>query len=217
MTQTVFGTALTELGHASDGTRSWSTPAELLRTVQDERIQVDIEHRGVGCGKVIFIERRGGAVWLVAEVDDAVAPEVHVLVGTEQRSVPVPLYWSVARIGSADDGYLLTSASLTSRPARVNAVPVEFRAGNANLAAYHSSSASERHLLKRAAEYDLRRHGAPLTVRNASHFEQRGRSLDTLDAAERIALLEDQHYERKAEQRPHGQLQWRPSVITNVR
>lgn len=164
MTQTVYGVALDQLGHARDGTRFWATPSSMLRSVQDETIPVDVDH-GRQCGEVIFIRRaRDGRVWLVAEVNDDVSPQVRVRVGTETRSVPTPFYWSVSRIGGPDHGFVLGPVALTSHPARVNARPVEFRAGDAHMAAYQSHDRFERELLERAHEYDLRRHGAPLVV-----------------------------------------------------
>jgi hypothetical protein len=162
--RTVYGIALDGIGHASSGGKHWATPANKLCTVQDAHIAVDVEH-GAECGRVIYLEKRGGNIWAVAEVADEVTPEVRVrLSPVEVRSVPTEFYWSVSRIGDDHLGYALTGLALTWSPARVGARPVTFRDGNAARAASKASDPFERELLHRASEYDLRRHGGPLMV-----------------------------------------------------
>jgi hypothetical protein len=158
VTQTVFGIALDGLGHASSGGKHWATPADRLLTVQDQEIVVDVEHRGHPVGRVTYLERRGASIWLVAEVDDSVTPEVRVrLSPVEVRSVPSPFYFSISRLGDPTLGYALVSVALTASPARIAARPVIFKDGNAARAAGRESDEFSRGLLTRASEYDLRR------------------------------------------------------------
>jgi HK97 family phage prohead protease len=177
MTQTVYGVALDPIGAAMDGGRYWSTPSALLRSVQNDTIPVDRDHSGHPVGQVIYIERARGRVWIVAEVDDTIAPErlvrfypppptspLEKRAGPELRTVPVPFYWSVSRIGGPDHGFVLNSVALVQQTARVAPDPVVFRDGDACMAAFRSKNEFERDLLNRAHEYDLRRHGAALVV-----------------------------------------------------
>jgi hypothetical protein len=174
--KTVFGIALDAIGAASSGGRYWSTRSVHLGAVQDPVVAVDVDHSGIPIGRVVFIERTAdGQVRLVAEVDDEVSPEVRVRVGTELRSVPTPYFWSISRIGGAEDGYLLESVALSPTPARIAARPVTFRHGAASTAADKATDDFERALLRRASEYDLRRHhGAPLVV----YDEHRERAIE---------------------------------------
>lgn len=166
MTQTVFGVLTDALGHASDGRRHWATPALEVRTVQDTRIAINLDHNPYHeVGEAIYFERdRSQRLWLVAEVADDVAPSVSVRVGSETRSVPVPFYWSAERVGGPDFGIVISAVALTASPARVAARPVEIRQGDAHMAAWHSTDSFERGLLQRASEARLKRHGGPILV-----------------------------------------------------
>jgi HK97 family phage prohead protease len=191
VTQTVYGVALDKVSIATSAGRCWSTPSALLRTVQNAVIPVDIEH-GQVCGQVTYLERRHGQVWVVAHVADHVTPSVPVRVGRELRHVETPYYWSVSRIGGKEHGFVLDSIALTANPARISATPVVFRDGNASMAAFTSSDWHERELLKRAHEYDLRRHGNPIIVCGeddevsspaSSHMRARGPAIEIRAAA----------------------------------
>jgi HK97 family phage prohead protease len=192
VTQTVYGVALDKIGIASSAGRYWSTPSALLRSVQNPVIPVDIEH-GQVCGQVIYLERRHGQVWVVGHVSDDVSPHVPVRVGTELRHVETDFYWSVSRIGAPEHGYVLDSVALTASPARVSARPVTFLDGNAAMAASKSTDWHERDLLKRAYDYDLRRHGDPMIVcgddsellvaTNSSYARARGPMIEIRTAA----------------------------------
>jgi HK97 family phage prohead protease len=174
VTQTVYGILADELGHARrpELRKAWATPAAEVRSVQAPRIPVDRDHDHRWCGELIHLERAGGNLWAVAEVDDSVTSEVHVRVGSELRSAEVPMYWSATRRGGDDYGIELLSVALTPTPARVAARPVTFREGRAHLAAGRTSDPFERALLKRAAEAQLTRHGRPIVVHGGDPFHR---------------------------------------------
>jgi HK97 family phage prohead protease len=176
VTQTAYGILATELGHARSRTSTWSTPSSQIRTVQDPQLRIDVEHSGLPIGEAIFLERdRGGRVWLVAHIDDF-TPVIGVRVGAELRHLETPYYWSIARIGDPDYGYLLTSVALTASPARVGArswgEEVAFLPGQLD----HRSAADrwrsslksfEHEMLTRATQFHLDRRrngGGPLVV-----------------------------------------------------
>ena len=52
-------------------TVAWASPASEYRTVQPERILVDLEHDHTAVGEIVHLERsRDGRLWAVAHVDD---------------------------------------------------------------------------------------------------------------------------------------------------
>jgi hypothetical protein len=127
--QTVYGAVHDRLGHINGETRS--TPAAAMRPYQDD-VAVDFDHNHQPVGRVLHLEHRGGSLWAVAEVDDAVDSGVAVAVGDQVVTVDRPLYWSSETIGDTDSGLLLQWLSLTHFPARVCPSPVTFLPGKAD-------------------------------------------------------------------------------------
>ena len=131
MRHTVVGVVADELGHAYHPmarTRASSAPASEYRAVQPERIPVDLDHDGQSVGRVIYLERSGGCLWAVAEVD--AEPTVSVRVGADTVEVGAPLYFSAERVSTPDDrDFLLRSVALTHWPARVAARPLRWYEG----------------------------------------------------------------------------------------
>jgi hypothetical protein len=155
---TIYGVAADRLGHAANEQGAWSTRADLILNMQDERIGIDLDHRGPWVGEIIYLERsRSRDVWLVGHVDDAVLPETRVRLGPDEvRTVPTPMYWSLSRIGDEVNGYVIQSVALTTTPARIAATPVTFCEGDVSLAAYRASG-RQKELLQRAAKAHLRK------------------------------------------------------------
>jgi hypothetical protein len=127
--RTVYGRLADPLGHAATGGRGWASPAAAYLLEQNPEIRVDVDHSHVWCGSILFLARHAGCLWAVGEVDDSVSESVRVRVGSQTVEVPTKLYWSASRIGSPDDGLLLTSVSLTPSPASVDPRPVTFLEG----------------------------------------------------------------------------------------
>lgn len=127
--KTVYGRLADPLGHASASGRAWASPAAAYLREQNPEIRVDVDHSYVWCGSILFLARHAGCLWAVGEVDDSVSESVRLRVGSQTVEVPTKLYWSASRIGSPDDGLLLTSVSLTPSPASVDPRPVAFLEG----------------------------------------------------------------------------------------
>jgi hypothetical protein len=126
---TVYGRLADPLGHAATGGRGWASPAAAYLREQNPEIRVDVDHSHAWCGSILFLARHAGNLWADGEVDDSVSESVRVRVGSQTVEVPTKLYWSASRIGSPDDGLLLTSVSLTPSPASVDPRPVTFLEG----------------------------------------------------------------------------------------
>jgi hypothetical protein len=127
--RTVYGRLADPLGHAAAGGRGWASPAAAYLREQNPEIRVDVDHSHAWCGSIQFLARHAGCLWAVGEVDDSVSESVRVRVGSQTVEVPTKLYSSSSRIGSPDDGLLLTSVSLTPSPASVDPRPVTFLEG----------------------------------------------------------------------------------------
>jgi hypothetical protein len=201
MTQIAYGVCMDATGSASDGAGGfWESPSSLLLPTQDPEIRVDLEH-GPVVGQVLFLEKRKGDVWVVAEIADSVCPVVEWRDGPEIHRERTPMYFSIAAIGGPDYGLALVSVSLTQWPARVAARPVRFRPGNVYQAVCSSSDMFEKELLLRAREDHLTRHGGPIRV----HDVDADLALERLNRADnttRMVALDDLHWQRKLERRP---------------
>ena len=149
--KTVYTRLADPLGHAATGGRGWASPAAAYLREQNPEIRVDVDHSHDGVGKIVFLARHAGSLWGVGEVDDSVRESVRVRVGSQTVEVPTPLYWSASRIGSPDDGLLLTSVSLTASPASVDPRPVAFLPG----ALDHRGAAQRSRSRLDRAEYEL--------------------------------------------------------------
>lgn len=161
-------------------------------------------------------------MWAVGQVDDSVSESVRVGVGGQTVEVPTKLYWSASRIGSPDEGLLLTSVSLTPSPASVDPRPVTFLEGRLD----HREAAkrwrarldrAEYELLRRAAvaRYE-RRSGEPIVIAELGEPQvtKLGRDGGWIDAdGERLPAFHSRHAD-PYDVRPLGKLRMGPCRIT---
>jgi hypothetical protein len=225
--KTVCGVLSDELGHARAGARAWSSPAHAYLRQQNPVIPVDRDHDHRWVGEVHYLARNGGRLWAVGEVTDAVAEAVNVRVGDRTVAVSTPLYWSASRIGSADDGLVIDSVSLTASPALVCPNPVRFLEGSLD----HRAAADrwrsrldrpEYELLTRAANAraDRKRDGRrddPLVIAEPTPQVTRlGRNGGWIDEmGERLPNFSHRAAD-PYERRPPGQWRMRPCQIVRM-
>jgi hypothetical protein len=185
-----------------------------------------VDHSHVWCGSILFLARHAGCLWAVGQVDDSVSESVCVRVGSQTVEVPTKLYWSASRIGSPDDGLLLTSVSLTPSPASVDPRPVSFLEGRLD----HRQAANrwrsrldrvELALLERAANARAdRKRGDPIVITELDgppQVTKLGRGGGWIDRnGERLPAFHSRHAD-PYDVRPPGPLRMRPCQIVRVR
>lgn len=161
MTYTVLGVLADPDGLASNPearTTHWASPAAGYRADQPRFIGVDRDHDGRWVGRVVYLERRHGNLWCVAEVDDT--PTVAVRVGNETVHVETPLYFSAETHSDHGRDIVLRSVALTAFPARLDARPVRWFAGGLDRrSAWNLDWHIERGLIGRAGEARHTQHG----------------------------------------------------------
>jgi hypothetical protein len=206
--------------------RAWATPAAAVASVQNERIPIDVEHSHVAVGELVDLQRTKAGLWGIGHVRArALSPFVRVRVAGETRDIPVELYWSAERIGSEQDGILLTGLSVTSSPATTAPRPLTILPGKLDhrgcTRRWSGLSQFERELLERAAADHLaRRRDEPLYV----HEEERvpvlershrglfheGELVGTTLPRQREDDYDDFDYWASLG-RPPGRIRWRPA------
>ena len=223
--RTVYGRLADPLGHAATGGRGWASPAAAYHREQNPEIRVDVDHSHVWCGSILFLARHAGCLWAVGEVDDSVSESVRVRVGSQTVEVPTKLFWSASRIGSPDDGLLLTSVSLTPSPASVDPRPVTFLEGGLDhrQAAQRWRSRLDRvqfTLVERAAIARADRwRGDPIVIHDLAHpnATKLARSQLWIDEDGEPLGTTSLRSAAPSEYRPPGKWRMRPCTILRVR